>query len=355
MAASDERASKRHERVDGSPTDADALGAAVSSGPIGAAAASAVTCPITLTLVKDPVFASDGFVYERDAITSWMAAASRRGIVCKSPMTRRPLSGLVFPAPAMQSLANALREAVGAALVASPAVTARPSSASSEEVSATDEEEDIDMLRAADPRQSRRARLVGLTSSRPPARRESRAQAQSARRVRGSAAGDAGGLGSPRAPRAEGAGARRRPVARGSPVSRASAAATGAGTEGRRAPRPVSSSRRAAESTAEGRYADRARPRVSGAGEGAFSNGLRLSSHRAARLGMAAPPPGTPGTAGESSQRRRPRAAEAEASTSILGSHRAVSERTSHLQARGARPAGSPPARRVRAAAGGNL
>ncbi|GLC56075.1 hypothetical protein PLESTB_001061800 [Pleodorina starrii] len=49
-------------------------------------------CPITLELMEDPVFAADGFTYERRAMRRWIrqAASSHRGRVL-SPMTNLPL------------------------------------------------------------------------------------------------------------------------------------------------------------------------------------------------------------------------------------------------------------------------
>ncbi len=43
-------------------------------------------CPITLTLMSDPVIGSDGYTYERAAITQWLRTNPH------SPMTRQPLA-----------------------------------------------------------------------------------------------------------------------------------------------------------------------------------------------------------------------------------------------------------------------
>ena len=52
----------------------------------------ALTCPITLEIMKDPCMACDGFTYERSAIESWLTKKST------SPKTGEPLSTTVlFP------------------------------------------------------------------------------------------------------------------------------------------------------------------------------------------------------------------------------------------------------------------
>ena len=45
---------------------------------------SALTCPITLDIFVDPVLASDGYTYERVAITDWIDQYYQT-----SPMTRQ--------------------------------------------------------------------------------------------------------------------------------------------------------------------------------------------------------------------------------------------------------------------------
>ena len=50
--------------------------------------------PITLETCKDPVLASDGVVYERDAILHYLVLNSPM----RSPMTRQPLSSKVVAA-----------------------------------------------------------------------------------------------------------------------------------------------------------------------------------------------------------------------------------------------------------------
>ena len=50
------------------------------------------SCPITHALMLDPVLASDGVVYEREAIERWIATALGRGARrVLSPLTRAPL------------------------------------------------------------------------------------------------------------------------------------------------------------------------------------------------------------------------------------------------------------------------
>jgi len=48
-------------------------------------------CPISKTLMKDPVAAADGYSYEREAITSWIAEQRARGREIRSPVTERVL------------------------------------------------------------------------------------------------------------------------------------------------------------------------------------------------------------------------------------------------------------------------
>lgn len=54
-------------------------------------------CPITYTPMKDPVLVTDGYSYERDAITHWMQReGSSDGVT--SPVTGAPLvSNMVIP------------------------------------------------------------------------------------------------------------------------------------------------------------------------------------------------------------------------------------------------------------------
>lgn len=55
-------------------------------------------CPITKDIMKDPVVASDGFSYERDAITRWIASNRI------SPMTRQPLGADLHPNQILRTL-----------------------------------------------------------------------------------------------------------------------------------------------------------------------------------------------------------------------------------------------------------
>eukprot|EP00727_Mastigamoeba_balamuthi_P010422 m51a1_g6001 hypothetical protein (690) ;mRNA; r:19545-22031 len=85
--------------------------------PVPVAAAAAVNrappneylCPITMELMDDPVVAPDGFTYEREAITHWLARGKSI-----SPMTGQPLpSGPLVPTIALRSAIKAFKEANG--------------------------------------------------------------------------------------------------------------------------------------------------------------------------------------------------------------------------------------------------
>lgn len=52
----------------------------------GSAPPSVFVCPITQDVMEDPVFATDGFTYERNAIAGWLAGHNT------SPMTNLPLN-----------------------------------------------------------------------------------------------------------------------------------------------------------------------------------------------------------------------------------------------------------------------
>ena len=58
----------------------------------------ALKCPITLELPIDPVFAADGFVYERSAILQWFGSYAR------SPVTNLPIETTVTPALYVKTL-----------------------------------------------------------------------------------------------------------------------------------------------------------------------------------------------------------------------------------------------------------
>jgi hypothetical protein len=74
-------------------------------------------CPITLMPMVDPVVASDGHTYERDAILDLIV---RRG---PSPFTRDPLDTLVVPHRALLAAGKAKKEDDGAAATAKRART----------------------------------------------------------------------------------------------------------------------------------------------------------------------------------------------------------------------------------------
>ena len=60
-------------------------------------------CPITHELPLDPVTASDGRVYERSAITSWLMRELPAGQPAKSPVTNEPMSPRLIPAPQVRN------------------------------------------------------------------------------------------------------------------------------------------------------------------------------------------------------------------------------------------------------------
>jgi hypothetical protein len=49
-------------------------------------------CPLTNTIMVDPVQASDGYTYERSAIETWLQQQQRQGLLATSPMTRLPMA-----------------------------------------------------------------------------------------------------------------------------------------------------------------------------------------------------------------------------------------------------------------------
>jgi hypothetical protein len=61
-------------------------------------------CPVMLVVYNDPVIASDGFIYEKDAVQQLINAKR------SSPMTREQLKSEVFPARQKQNDAKAYRE-----------------------------------------------------------------------------------------------------------------------------------------------------------------------------------------------------------------------------------------------------
>jgi hemoglobin len=65
---------------------------------------SEMCCPVTLMLYKDPVIASDGFMYEADSVKALIR--NRQA----SPITREPLRQEYYPAKQKKSEVNAFRE-----------------------------------------------------------------------------------------------------------------------------------------------------------------------------------------------------------------------------------------------------
>ena len=53
-------------------------------------------CPLTLSLPLDPVFAADGKLYDREAITEHIRRAPRPPAVLRSPVTNQPLTSTVL-------------------------------------------------------------------------------------------------------------------------------------------------------------------------------------------------------------------------------------------------------------------
>ena len=51
---------------------------------------AALHCPLTGSLLQDPVLAADGYTYERSAVQAWLVAAG--GAAAVSPMTGQPLT-----------------------------------------------------------------------------------------------------------------------------------------------------------------------------------------------------------------------------------------------------------------------
>lgn len=77
------------------------------SAPVWSEALLSLACPITLELPVNPVVASDGVVYDHDAIMRHI----RQSAEPRSPVTNRPLNAIVFPATHVSSLLEALSSA----------------------------------------------------------------------------------------------------------------------------------------------------------------------------------------------------------------------------------------------------
>ena len=63
------------------------------------ATAEELVCAITMALPVDPVMAQDGHVYERSAITDWIAQGNG-----KSPKTNEPMGPALLPAPQVKAM-----------------------------------------------------------------------------------------------------------------------------------------------------------------------------------------------------------------------------------------------------------
>ena len=95
-------------------TDGDEGGSSGAAGPSEASEAAEVpddyVCPITAEIMIDPVSTSDGFTYERAAITEWLRTKDT------SPKTGATLeSKTLIPNHLVRSMIRAFNEA-GAAL-----------------------------------------------------------------------------------------------------------------------------------------------------------------------------------------------------------------------------------------------
>merc|ERR1712129_125455 len=76
----------------------------------------AIQDPITLDFFRDPVMASDGFVYERSAMEQLITRAGESNETLKSPMTREPLSSVeLLSNHTIRSLVSSVIEKVDAA------------------------------------------------------------------------------------------------------------------------------------------------------------------------------------------------------------------------------------------------
>ena len=68
-------------------------------------------CPILHDLLIDPVVASDGFTYERNAIEEWIRTSGGRDGGPRSPMTNAPLRDVVLTAnKALKAAISAYKE-----------------------------------------------------------------------------------------------------------------------------------------------------------------------------------------------------------------------------------------------------
>ena len=94
-------------------------GGSGAAGPSEASAAAEVPdeyiCPITSEIMTDPVSTSDGFTYERAAITEWLRTKDT------SPKTGATLeSKILIPNHLVRSMIRAFNEAGSAPSIASP-------------------------------------------------------------------------------------------------------------------------------------------------------------------------------------------------------------------------------------------
>merc|ERR1711918_281130 len=78
-----------------------------SAPPIDVEPGSDLLCPITLTIMEDPVICSDGFSYERNAIEAWLKSN------CRSPKTNQILSNkTLIPNKTLKATIISFREKI---------------------------------------------------------------------------------------------------------------------------------------------------------------------------------------------------------------------------------------------------
>ena len=78
-----------------------------SAPPIDLEPGADLLCPITLTIMEDPVICSDGFSYERNAIEAWLKSN------CRSPKTNQILSNkTLIPNKTLKATIISFREKI---------------------------------------------------------------------------------------------------------------------------------------------------------------------------------------------------------------------------------------------------
>ena len=70
-------------------------------------------CPISMTLMADPVIAADGYSYERSNIEGWIRSMKRNGLLFRSPITDEPFEHInLIPNQNLRVLINNYRRSV---------------------------------------------------------------------------------------------------------------------------------------------------------------------------------------------------------------------------------------------------